>query len=645
MSLESPFSPIFQVFGHHPGAHVDEINRAAFQKMVKILTVPLEKEGRCIMLSAPRAGYGKTHLLNQLRLKLHLSHDLVLVFPDQGCRVDASVVLMDVLRAMTERVADASGLTSLDRIARTLLAMSLEPLVDSGELPSDNKESALRAMRDQPIQTFDFHDPSAITAHWTRDHFDVLGPRLIIELAQRLDLPLKETAMWIEALFEFATTPLFDAVRVGRLLEAVTQQPSITSQDSLHALLRLMSSMRRVVLVADELEGLSTNEEGALRFASFIATLRHGARHVDVVLAVNDDLWQNAFLPRLSEGLQDRLTEYRVRLQPLKEQHVQLLLESRAPGMSESIAKQLEIDGENIYARAVLRAATVHWEDSIGEDMDDELSGLVDAQCSGAAEQSLAQANVETEIASSKDDTPKQNAAIAAVVTENATEADLQDDQFADDVVKRHFDARSDFQAVSLADLSNHEKSSKVLDQHEASSPFKIEPEVKVIEQAQQSNVATEVAVASPFKIADAARIDAASPLPRWSANTAHVPPAVFDAAKGDVKVAYDFSSATMKTGSSKSEIDKQEQVVASPFKVAPVNEQSLVTKSTISPFSTAPIPESPVSTIVASTAAEKKVSSSPFSATESTVADQSKQPDKVDELLKKFRDRFGKTS
>ncbi len=623
MSLESPFSPIFQVFGHNPGAHVDEINRSAFQKIVKILSVPLDHVGRCVMLSAPRAGFGKTHLLNQVRQKLLLTHDFVLIVPDQDSRVDASVVLLDVLRSMTERAHHASGLTALDRVARTLLAMSLEPLVESGEVPSDNRESALRAMRQQPVETFDFHDSNAITAHWIRDHFQVLGPRLIIELAQRFDLPLKETAMWIEALFDFAITPLFDPVRVGRLLDAVTQAPNVAAQDCLHVLLRLMSSMRRVVLVADELEGLSTNEEGALRFASFVNNLRHGSSHIDVVLAVNDDLWNNAFTPRLTGGLQDRLTEYRVRLKPLTREQIEKLIDSRAPGMSELLLAQLDLDENSAYARAVLRAATEHWDDVIhAEDVNDDVNqGQIESVSSV------------DELGGVADDDAHDDA-------ESETD-DIRDDQFADDVVRRHFDARVSSHVTMVTESQPIKSVSTPDAKSTIASPFRAEPEVKIIELDVEKNVDDQKVLVSPFKIADAPKQEA-TPVPRWTGNAAHVPAAIFDAEKGDVKVAYDFSAVSAKAEVPKTESVAVEPAVVSPFMVAPSSESAAASPVVASsPFFTSPLPDS----MVEVKSQEPSETKSPFQVTSAAAVDSTKQPDKVDELLKKFRDRFGKTS
>ena len=126
----------------------------------------------------------------------------------------------------------------------------------SGEVPCQDREGALTALRTRPIETFDFHHPNAVTAHWARENFEVLGQRLSMELAQRCDLPVREIAFWVDALFRFAATPVENPGRVRVLAEAVhAGNPGEgVLMERLEALLGLLALLMRVVLVADDLK-------------------------------------------------------------------------------------------------------------------------------------------------------------------------------------------------------------------------------------------------------------------------------------------------------------------------------------------------------------------------------------------------------
>lgn len=361
MSKESPFSHLFQLFGRVPEKHVDSINKDAFEKMVSLLAAAPELLGRCILLRAPRAGYGKSHLLSRVQQQLGSTHEFILLQPADGYRVDAAAALNDVLAKITRSLPGGAGLTVLDLLARKIFALGLEPLVRSGEVPCQDRETALTALQNRPTETFDFHHPTAVTAHWARDHFEILGPRLVVEIAQILAAPLREVGFWVDVMFRYSVTPVDQPGRSGMLMAAVADAQAASMNDRLTTLLKMLSHQQRVVLVADELEGMSANEEAALRLAAFVTTLRHGADRVDIVISVNDDVWESAFVPRLSGGLQDRLSEAVVRLEPLTRDQAVALLQSRQADASASCLDALVQDGGPLYSRAVLRSAASTW--------------------------------------------------------------------------------------------------------------------------------------------------------------------------------------------------------------------------------------------------------------------------------------------
>ena len=363
MAHEHPFQLLFETLGRVPLAHADSVNRRAYEVLYDILSVPLEKPGRCILLRAPRAGHGKTHLLSRIQHQLGASHEFIPLHASFCSRIDASTVIDDTLRRLLRPLPASGGLCMLDLVTRRLFAAALQPLVGSGEVPCQDREGALAALRTRPIETFDFHHPNAVTAHWTRENFEVLGQRLSLELAQRCDLPVREVSFWVETLFRFAATPVDNPVRLRVLSEAVhAGNPSAAvDMERLEALLGLMALLMRVVLVADDLEGFSTDETAALKLAAFLGSLRQSVEHLDVILALNQDVWENAFLPRLSDGLADRLSEVVVDLEPLTEDEMVALLESRVPGLGVRVLSKVDRSAAGTYARGLIRAAGIAW--------------------------------------------------------------------------------------------------------------------------------------------------------------------------------------------------------------------------------------------------------------------------------------------
>jgi hypothetical protein len=363
MASEHPFQTLFETLGRLPVAHAESVNRRAYEILYDILTVPTEKPGRCILLRAPRAGHGKTHLLSRIQHHLGASHEFIPLHAAFGCQIDAATVIDDAIRRLLRPLPASGGLCVLDLVTRRLFSAALQPLVSSGEVPCQDREAALNALRTRPVETFDFHHPNAVTAHWARENFEILGQRLSVELAQRCDLPVREVAFWVDALFRFAATPAENPTRLRSLTDSIHygKPGEAVLMERLEALLGMLTQLMRVVLVADELEGFSTDESAALKLAAFLGSLRQSVERLDVILSLNQDIWENAFMPRLSGGLADRLSEVVVELEPLTEAEMLELLESRVPGLGSQVLSRIDHKEAGNHARGLIRAAGLAW--------------------------------------------------------------------------------------------------------------------------------------------------------------------------------------------------------------------------------------------------------------------------------------------
>ncbi|MEC9055948.1 MAG: hypothetical protein VX633_11610, partial [Verrucomicrobiota bacterium] len=152
MSPADPFSSRFEVFGREHRHSVASINPRAFERLGEFLDTGRGGDGRVILLRAPRAGYGKTSLLQRLAGEFAESHQFVRVNLTSGRTTDAAHVLEYVLQALCEVLPHSTTLTKLDLLARGVLALGLEPLVASGEVPCQDPDGALAALRENPAE-------------------------------------------------------------------------------------------------------------------------------------------------------------------------------------------------------------------------------------------------------------------------------------------------------------------------------------------------------------------------------------------------------------------------------------------------------------------------------------------------------------
>jgi hypothetical protein len=235
-------------------------------------------------------------------------------------------------------------------------------------VPCQDRESALESLRDNPAQTFDFHYDGAVTAHWTKTNFEVLGPRLAAELARISGASLREASYWVELLFRFATTPPDNVERARLLFETIFRndlqnQSSSTAEERLHGLLSLISMVACPVLIVDDTEGLSTSPQDALALASFLSNISQSCPGAIAILSVNDDIWASSFLPNLPGGLADRLLAYQVTLDALTAEDVEAIISARAGERAAEVLGKIDwsASGNPPYPRRIVELASSAW--------------------------------------------------------------------------------------------------------------------------------------------------------------------------------------------------------------------------------------------------------------------------------------------
>ena len=361
----NPFDNAFELLGQSPEVSTDCIHAEELDQLVGALSIRAENSGRIVLLRSPRAGFGKTHLLIRLNERVANTHDFIALEPSRGRYLNDELVLDAVLRNFSRMLPDGDGLTYLDKLARRIFAKGLEPLVLSGEVPSQDKESALAAMRNRPAETFDFHNAEASTAQWALSNFTLLGPRLSTELAEQIEARYRPVAWWIELLFRYSSASLEQGNRNGSLFETVFngEHHEADMHEKLVTLLNLLGLVTAPVLVLDEVEGLSSSPESGLEIVTFLNTLHQSCKKMVLIISVNGDVWQTAFLPRLPCGLKDRLTDIVVDLKPITKEQALRILRDRAGDRADMLAEAIDFDCGVVYPRGIVRSAASAWND------------------------------------------------------------------------------------------------------------------------------------------------------------------------------------------------------------------------------------------------------------------------------------------
>lgn len=326
----------------------------------------MEIKGRVVLLSAPRAGHGKTHLLGRMAGLLR-PDALVAGLPWQSrenLKWPNSVqgVLLDLASCQ-------SGPSQLRQSCAGVLAQQLRTLVEEGRIPTANPAQAVQTLATEPMSLFEGQAPARVIGNWLCRHFETLCRPLAAATG------LEERALveiWLRRMVEAVQGP---AGGEPALLMPLLQGLEPGDEKMAETWLRLISGWKPLVLVADHLDGLYRDAEAGLLLAR-LATALTALPRVQMVLSVNKDLWDTTLGRQLPSALEDRLSARRVMLQGLSlEEGRELVLQrlQDAPVNGAEVVEFIEFlhleeyfslrTDRPVAARELLRHAARRWHD------------------------------------------------------------------------------------------------------------------------------------------------------------------------------------------------------------------------------------------------------------------------------------------
>lgn len=321
-----------------------------------------------LLLTAPRAGYGKTHLLG--RLAAAAGGQVVLVplafrLEDQ---IGLSAVAVRGLESMARAETPREGWTKLREACAGVCASLVRRLIESGALPCANPEQALRVLSGDPVDVFDESGGARLIGDWVRRHEAQLRKPMIEQAMKRVPTIPAELESWVHAMLNHALDGGMSKMAVLRMLAADE------SNEGPVTLLRLFGLWRPVVLLVDHLDAYYRNPEAGLRIASLLLDMSE-MDGVHVVLSLNQDVWQATFGHHLPSAMEDRLTASQMLLRGIGEKEAATMLRMRLDHAGVKAAELREFESfvdvkryflgrplGSVSARTFLRHAAKQWE-------------------------------------------------------------------------------------------------------------------------------------------------------------------------------------------------------------------------------------------------------------------------------------------
>lgn len=301
-------------------ASVEGLNEEVLDQLVE--SVEPRSGMPLVLLTAPRAGYGKTHLLGRV---VEVAGSEIIMLPlafRTGDVLTLTTITRRGLEALDRAAGQKAGWTRLREICAGMVSHLLHGLIRDGQVPSANPDQALRVLSGPVAEVYDATGAAHMIGDWLRKHAAGLRPVMARRVAKQTPLNLEMAESWLEAMMSHALEGGAEGFAVMQELAGTDHETGTPSW------LRLLSLWQPVVVLVDHLDGYYRNPDAGVTIASLLMDLvdAHG---VHVLLSLNQDIWQATFGHHLPSALEDRLTASQVLLRGLREADASALLHLR----------------------------------------------------------------------------------------------------------------------------------------------------------------------------------------------------------------------------------------------------------------------------------------------------------------------------
>lgn len=352
-------------YGLETGATVESLNADLLDHLLE--TVESRASGPPILLTAPRAGYGKTHLLGRVVAAAESQAALVPLAFKSGDTPGLTMLTRRGMEALARApLPGQEGWTRLRESCGGVLAALMRGLIEQGALPCANPAQARQVLAGPVRDVFDAGGSAKAIGAWLAGNSGSLRPLMARAAARRLPVGAAALEPWLDALISQAVEGGQAGIAELRALAGEGGEEPVW--------LLLLGLWRPVVLLVDHLDGYYRNAEAGVAIAALMMDLVEG-HGIHVLLSLNQDVWQATFGHHLPSALEDRLTASRLLLRGLREadaaELLRLRLERAGAGADEAAEFTAFVDVRrhflgrpvgSVSARAFLRHCARQWE-------------------------------------------------------------------------------------------------------------------------------------------------------------------------------------------------------------------------------------------------------------------------------------------
>lgn len=316
---------------------------------------PVVSADAALLVTAARAGFGKSHLIGRLFRKLSGRATLVNARPFQSAALVFQSLLSTAVKEMD--TPDRTGWSSrepdeptqLDALAHAVLGHLVADLMEQ-QMDADRADIA--RIRRNPLEAFARGNPGDQWADWMRQSFSDF--RLILEEAMAARGTVLHSKEWLPVLFAYAygyddrevrqtcidwisgqslSTEQFSSIGVcpTQAMDAEMSADRINRvcRERLTDLGRLASYYRPFVFCFDQTEAYIHSAVLARAFGMAVAALVDEVPNQLTLITSNEDTWMNAIRPHLEDAHAERIAMPPIQLEGLSRPQAEELVRLR----------------------------------------------------------------------------------------------------------------------------------------------------------------------------------------------------------------------------------------------------------------------------------------------------------------------------